>query len=527
MPNDESPRAVLRQDEPAQAELRKEEEMSDDRTTDPKAPSRQADAGVNRPGLTRRAALLSGAAAAAFAPGMVRKALGQGGADSPPARPAVSSRSHLPPVPWKAVNARWYPPGVEGRDYLPVHTPNGVTLRPKVVDGVKVYHLIAEPIQHELAQGLTVTAWGYNGRTPGPTLELVEGDRARIYVTNRLPAMTTVHWHGLILPNGMDGVPGLTQPAIHPGETSVYEFTFPFPGTFMYHPHVDAMTEEGTGMVGMIVVHPRRPRTPLPDRDYAIMLMEWDVVGGTSRPNPNEMVDFNLLTMNGKAFPDTEPLVAGLGERVRIRLGNLSQMSHHPIHLHGYAFHITATDGGAIPASAQWPETTVLVPVGSTRDIEFVADNPGDWLMHCHMTHHMMNQMGHETPNMVGVSTPARLERKIRHLLPAYMTMGEAGMEDMATMRMAMPENSVPMRGFTGQYGATIMGGMATVLKVRDRVSGYEVPGWYEHSAADMPALATTAQLEADGIDPTADAASNGGERRIADHRGPSTTKGV
>ena len=181
-------------------------------------------------------------------------------------------------------------------------------------------------------------------------------------------------------------------------------------------------------------------------------------------------------------------------------------MSHHPIHLHGYAFRITDTDGGAIPRSAQWPETTVLVPVGSTRTIEFEADNPGDWLMHCHMTHHMMNQMGHGLPNMIGVTDESigRAEEKIRSLLPAYMTMGQNGMEDMGTMadHMAMPANSIPMRGLVGPYGPTVMGGMATLLKVRaGAVRTGEDPGWYAMEAEEMSSRATPAQLAADGIE--------------------------
>ena len=124
---------------------------------------------------------------------------------------------------------------------------------------------------------------------------------------------------------------------------------------------------------------------------------------GTSRPNPNEMLEFNVFTFNSKAFPGTAPLVAKLGDRVKIRLANLSAIDHHPIHLHGYQFHVTETDGGQIPASAQQVETTVLVQVGSTRAFEFVADVPGDWALHCHMTHHIMNQMGHDFPNTIGV----------------------------------------------------------------------------------------------------------------------------
>ena len=216
-----------------------------------------------------------------------------------------------------------------------VVTPNGSTLPLKLVGGVKVGQLVAHEFDHEIAQGLTVKAWGYNGSTPGPTIEVTQGDRVRLYVTNRLPEPTTMHWHGVILPNGMDGVSGLTQKPIQPGETFLYEFTFKDAGTFMYHPHFDEMTQMALGMSGMIVVHPKVPRGPRVDRDFVLMAHEWMIHPGASRPDPNAMSDFNVLTFNSKAFPSTAPLVMGVGERVRVRIGNLSPMDHHPIHLHG------------------------------------------------------------------------------------------------------------------------------------------------------------------------------------------------
>src|SRR6266481_4393510 len=152
-----------------------------------------------------------------------------------------------------------YPPGEPGKDYTSVVTPNGATLPYKVVGGVKVFHLIAEEIDHEFAPGLKAKCWGYNGRTPGPTIEVVEGDRVRFYVTNRLPEPTSVHWHGILVPNGMDGVSGLNQKAIPPGKTFKYEFTLRQVGTQMYHPHFDEMLQMGMGMMGMFVIHPRDP----------------------------------------------------------------------------------------------------------------------------------------------------------------------------------------------------------------------------------------------------------------------------
>ncbi len=411
-------------------------------------------------------------------------------------------------------NARPLAPGLPNRDYTPVVVPNGSRLPWKIVGGVKVFHLVAEEVEHEFAPGLKAFCWGYNGRVHGPLIEAVEGERVRIYVTNRLRASTTVHWHGLLLPNGMDGVGGLNQKAIRPGETFRYEFTLRQHGTFMYHSHHDEMTQMALGMVGMFVIHPRRP-TRRVDRDFAIMLHEWKIDPGTRRPDPNEMSDFNVLTMNAKAFPATEPLVVRKGQIVRIRLGNLSAMDHHSIHLHGYAFRITETDGGEIPPSAQWPETTVLVPVGSTRTVEFVADAPGDWAMHCHMTHHVMNQMGHGFPNLVGLD-PSRLDEKMQKLLPGYHTMGHTGMGDHAQMGMPVPANSIPMVGARGKHDYITMGGMFTVLKVRDRLDGYDDPGWYENPPGTLASEATDAELRRDGIDPKAPVpAEDGNGRRL------------
>lgn len=391
------------------------------------------------------------------------------------------------------------PPGQPGKDYTPVVTPNGETLAWKIVDGVKVYHLVAEEVDHEFAPGLKAKCWGYNGRTPGPTIEAVEGDRVRIYVTNKLPEPTSVHWHGILLPNGMDGVSGLTQKAIPPGQTFKYEFTLRQHGTHMYHPHFDEMTQMALGMQGLFVIHPRNPAGPRPDRDFAVLLSTWKIEPGTSRPDPAEMTDFNVFTMNSKVFPATAPLVIKTGDRVRVRLANLSPMDHHPIHLHGYQFPVTETDGGQIPKSAQQVETTVLVPVGSTRTFEFVADVPGDWPMHCHMTHHAMNQMGHGIPNMIGVHTDG-LDRKIQNLLPSYMTMGETGMGEMAAMDMPVPENSIPMKGGDGPFGMIDMGGMFTVLKVRDGITRYDDPGWYEHPRGTVADSASIEDLRRDGI---------------------------
>lgn len=424
------------------------------------------------------------------------------GAHASPFQGEHQHSEHAPDANAKESNATQgsLPPGEPEKDYTPVIVPNGVKLPWKVVEGVKVYHLVAEPVKHEFASGLSADCWGYNGVVHGPTIEAVEGDRVRIYVTNKLGAPTSVHWHGILLPNGMDGVAGLNQRAIRPGETYKYEFTLRQHGTHMYHPHHDEMTQMAMGLMGLFVIHPRRPKSERPDRDFAILLSEWRIDTGTSRPNPNEMTDFNVLTFNAKIAPATEPLLARTGERVRIRIGNLSAMDHHPIHLHGHSFEVTETDGGVIPEAGRWPEVSVLVPVGSTRTIEFEARAAGDWALHCHMTHHVMNQMGHQLPNMIGVRK-GKLDAKGGKLVPGYMTMGETGMGEMAEMGMAVPDNSLPMVGGKGPYDSITMGGMFTIVKVRDELVGDGDPGWYALPPGTQAIAATKAELAEDGID--------------------------
>jgi FtsP/CotA-like multicopper oxidase with cupredoxin domain len=360
--------------------------------------------------------------------------------------------------------------------YTPVVTPNGTSLPWKMVNGAKEFHLIAEPVKREFAPGMVINCWGYNGISPGPTIEAVEGDRVRLLVTNNLPENTSVHWHGLLLPNGMDGVGGLTQPHIKPGETYAYEFTLRQHGTQMYHPHSDEMVQMAMGMQGFFVIHPKNG--PRVDRDFCIFLQEWFVAPGTYTPNTSVMTEFNLFTFNSRIFPGTEPLVTRQGQRVRVRLANLS-MDNHPIHLHGHTFKLTGTEGGSIPPSAQWPMDTVDVPPGATRDVELIADNPGDWALHCHKNHHVMNQMSHDFPNMIGVKQ-ADVEEKVKKMLPSYMAMGSKGMGEMGEMNMGGPKNWVPMMAGEGPFGPMEMGGMFTVLKIREGIASYEDPGWYQ-----------------------------------------------
>jgi FtsP/CotA-like multicopper oxidase with cupredoxin domain len=382
-----------------------------------------------------------------------------------------------------ATDARTAPPPAppNGRPFHPVVTLNGWSLPWRMNGNVKEFHLVAEPVVREIAPGMKANLWGYNGQSPGPTIEVVEGDRVRIFVTNRLPEATSIHWHGQRLPNGMDGVSGLTQPHIPPGKTFVYEFVAQRAGTFMYHPHADEMLQMAMGMMGFWVTHPRDPALHRVDRDYVLLLNAYDIDPGSYTPKVNTMLDFNLWTMNSRAFPGIAPMVAARGERVRIRIGNLT-MTNHPIHIHGHEFTVTGTDGGWIAPSARWPEVSVDVAVGQMRAVEFVADAPGDWAFHCHKAHHTMGPMGHAVPTMIGVKQDD-IARKINRLIPDYMAMGDKGMGDMGAMKMPLPDNTLPMMDGQGPFGPMEMGGMFTVFKVRDGLArnDYRDPGWYRH----------------------------------------------
>ena len=367
-----------------------------------------------------------------------------------------------------------------GRPYNPVATLNGWSLPWRMNNGVKEFHLVAEPVVREFAPGMKANLWGYNGSSPGPTIEAVEGDRVRIFVTNKLPEHTTVHWHGIMLPSGMDGVGGLTQPHILPGKTFVYDFTLLRSGTHMYHPHADEMTQMAMGMMGLFIIHPKDQRQMRVDRDFVFLLASYDIEPGAATPKTAEMTDFNLWTWNSRVFPGIDPLVARTGERVRVRVGNLT-MTNHPIHMHGPHFVVTGTDGGWVPPAARWPEVTTDVAVGQMRAFEFDAV-AGDWAIHCHKSHHTMNAMGHDVPNMIGVDHRGIAER-ITKLVPDYMVMGEKGMADMGSMEMPLPDNTLPMMTGTGQFGPLEMGGMFSVVKVRDdvRPGDYKDPGHFKH----------------------------------------------
>jgi FtsP/CotA-like multicopper oxidase with cupredoxin domain len=407
---------------------------------------------------------------------------------------------------------------------VPVVTPDVPDLPFEMDNGVKVFHLVAEPVKQMLVPGKVVNLWGYSGSAPGPTIQVKQGDRVRIIVDNHLPEPTSMHWHGFDIPNEMDGAPGASQDPIAPGGRFVYEFTLNQEGTYFYHSHM-AM-QEMTGMIGAFIMHPKEAYKPRVDKDFLIIMQEYAILPNITVPNSMNM-EFNWLTFNGKSGPASTPLIVRHGERVRIRFINLG-MDHHPIHLHGHQFVVTGTEGGRQPESTWGPGNTVLVGVAQARDVEFVAKNPGDWMLHCHLPHHMMNQMSSNVGPMsrrLGMSAGQGMEQGMGMLkggsptsdengpsLGRGMGVGSAaeqamsdsplkagspmqhqdmpGMKhnDMSGMQMSAPEvskdaNSVP--GFP--QDAFMEGPMMAMDKMVDKPENFGLrPGWSGFAAGMM-----------------------------------------
>lgn len=270
-------------------------------------------------------------------------------------------------------------------------TTGGQPLDYRLEDGVKVFELTAQPVLWSIHDDVQVTAWTYNGTVPGPMIRVTEGDTVRIIFKNELPEATTIHWHGVQVPIEMDGVPGVSQDPVEPGETFVYEFVAKPAGTFMYHSHHNSDTQIGLGLYAPFIIDPAVPTTPAPDVDYSLMLNEVRVVDGVTYPAmPMSAMEPNYFTFNGKVFPNTENLEVKVGQRVRIRIYNVGQFVH-PVHLHGMSFRVVAIDGAVVPEDQQLSIDTVAVAPGQRFDIEFVPTAVGQWMLHCHISHHTVN----------------------------------------------------------------------------------------------------------------------------------------
>lgn len=275
-------------------------------------------------------------------------------------------------------------------------------LEPRVVEGVKEFELAASVVRWDILPGVEVLAYAFNEQVPGPRLQFTVGDRVRIRVTNDLPEATSVHWHGLDVPNGMDGPAEITQDPIEPGESFTYEFGVEQAGTFFYHSHAAADRQQALGLYGALLVAPREPEPPVA-ADVVVQLQEWTVRAGWTFPAmPMEGLLPNFFTINGKAWPATETIRVRVGDQVRVRFIGSGAFAH-PMHIHGGPFEIVATDGNPVAPGARLTKDTVNVSPGERYDVLWTARQPGRWLLHCHINHHLTND-GAETGGAGGLS---------------------------------------------------------------------------------------------------------------------------
>ena len=284
--------------------------------------------------------------------------------------------------------------------------PETVRIRP--TGRIREFTLDIRPGSWEPVAGVKAEAITVNGTVPGPLIRVTEGDTVRITVKNNLPEPTAIHWHGLHVPNAMDGVTAVTQDPIPPQGSFTYEFLASHAGTFMYHSHfLEREIEQiDRGLYGLFIVDPQDPKgQPKFDREFTMLLSAWIIPGAGSQGAPAEkkeehggmamapgpaMEAYNFWTINGKAFPDLPEWRVKRGEVVRARIANVSNFTH-PMHLHGHDFVVLAKDGE--PLRSPQAMNTLSVNAGETYDIAFVANNPGAWVFHCHELHHTMNGM--------------------------------------------------------------------------------------------------------------------------------------
>lgn len=287
-----------------------------------------------------------------------------------------------------------------------VITPDISTLEYTMKNGIKYFELVAEPVNQEILPGVFIKGWGYNGSIPGPTIQVYPGDYISIRVINQLPEATSIHWHGLNVPNVMDGVPEVEpSPRIEPGHYFDYHFHINNPpGTHMYHSHVNVAKQDMLGLLGGFVI--LDPHEINVNKDYLLLMQEWSLSGlqkgekvktGQYHLNPFAM-EFNMFTINGKSFPSTTPMAIEYGDIVRLRLGAI-QINHHPMHIHGHQFLIEKSDGNSIVINRIF-KNTILVATGETWDVIFKANNPGIWPFHCHIAHHVSNNFTDGTGGM-------------------------------------------------------------------------------------------------------------------------------
>ncbi len=268
-------------------------------------------------------------------------------------------------------------------------------LEPRIENGTKVYDFDISVIAWNILPDERVLAYAVNGQVPGPRIRITEGERVRFNVTNHLPESTTLHWHGLIVPNAMDGPAEITQEPIAPGQTFIYEFTTEQRGTYFYHSHDHVDRQQTLGLYGALIIDPTDPAADYAydyDQELVIQLQEWlEREGYTFPAMPMEGALPNYFTINGKAYPETETVRMRVGEKLLVRFIGSNSGFIHPMHIHGGPFRIVETDGNPVPETAQWTKDTVNVGPGERYDVIWEAREPGKWLLHCHISHHTTN----------------------------------------------------------------------------------------------------------------------------------------
>ncbi len=261
------------------------------------------------------------------------------------------------------------------------------------------FELAIQATSWELLPGVETEAITFNGTVPGPTIRVTEGDRVEIVVRNELDQTTSIHWHGLHVPNDQDGVAGVTQDPIQPGETYTYRFVAPHAGTFMYHAHGPASREQiDAGLYAPFIIDPQGADPIAADAEYILAIGNW-MAGDQMAGMDTMSMEYNYFTINGKSFPATETIDVNEGDLVRLRFINPSQTIH-PMHLHGTDMALFAKDGEPLPNVQRL--NTLSIDPGETYDVVFRADNPGTWLLHCHDLHHASND-GQEPGGLIVV----------------------------------------------------------------------------------------------------------------------------
>jgi len=266
-------------------------------------------------------------------------------------------------------------------------------LAPHIEDGVKVFDLVTSVIRWQILPTVSVDAYAFNGQVPGPTLRFRQGDRVRINVTNRLRDTTTVHWHGLVLPNVMDGPANVTQKPIERGQVYHYEFTAVQSGSFLYHSHDHVDRQQSLGLYGALIIDPADAADEIvADHEYTIQLQEWLIREGLTYPAmPMDGGQPNFFTINGRAFPSTDMIKMKVGETLKVRFIGSNNGFIHPMHIHGGPFVVVARDGETLAPSARFKADTINVGPGQRYDVIWTALKPGKWMIHCHIGHHTTN----------------------------------------------------------------------------------------------------------------------------------------